>query len=140
MAAEAISSAWKVIPGLKSRDIQATVKFYTDELRFTLGGMHHDSDDEPPTFLSVFVGAKAVVNIYYDKCDPKDFTPGWVLIAMGTGQIDQYYQALVSTGRVEIEEEIRDRPWGYRQFSVKDVDGNKLTFFRFLEGGNPGAQ
>lgn len=138
MAAEAISSAWKVIPGLKTRDILATAKFYTDELRFTLGGLHSDIDDQTPTFLSVFVGAKAVVNIYYDRCEPENFTPGWVLIAMGTHQIDDYYQALVGAERVEIVEDIADKPWGYRQFSIKDVDGNKLTFFRFLEGGNPG--
>jgi hypothetical protein len=40
-------------------------------------------------------------------------------------------------GRVQIEEEIGDRPWVYRQFSVLNPDGNRITFFRFLEGGNP---
>lgn len=100
--------------------------------------LHYDADDDSPTFLSVFVGAKAVVNIYHDKCEPEDFVPGWVLVAMGSTQLDEYYEALVDAGRVDVVEKIEDKPWGYRQFAIKDGDGNKLTFFRFLEGGNPG--
>lgn len=140
MAGKSITSAWKVIPGLKSRDIASTVKFYTEELHFTLGGIHPNFDDGPPTFSSVFVGDKAVVNIYHGICDSDDFVPGWVLIAMGTSQLDEYYEELVKAGqeKVNIVELIGNKPWGYRQFSIKDNDGNKLTFFRFLEGGNPG--
>lgn len=125
---------------LKSRDIEATVKFYTEELYFTLGGIHSDAEGEPATFSSVFVGNKAVVNIYHFLCEASDFVPGWVMVAMGTSQLYEYYRELVMAGqdRVRIVEPVEDKPWGYRQFSIKDNDGNKLTFFRFLEGGNPG--
>lgn len=142
MTNKAIESGWKVIPGLKSRDIQGTVDFYTKQLHFNLGGMHPDAytEEGPPVFSSVYVGAKAAVNIYHALCEPDEFVPGWVWIAMGTSQLDEYYEELVKAGedKVSIVEKIEDKPWGYRQFSIKDNDGNKLTFFRFLEGGNPG--
>ena len=121
----------------------ATSQFYTEELHFTLGGLHHEAEGGPPTMCSVFVGDKAVVNIYHGLSADKDFTPGWVSIAMGKPQLEEYYGALAAAaaaGRVEIMEPIGDRPWGYRQFSIKDGDGNKLTFFCFLEGGNNGTE
>lgn len=140
MAQAAIQSAWKVIPGLHSRDIAATCKFYTEELHFELGGIHSEDGGDVPTFLSVAVGKKSVVNIYHRLCEEKEvFHPSWVMIAMGTGQLDEYYNQLLSAGRVEVSAKIEDKPWGYRQFSIKDGDGNTLTFFRFLEGGNPGT-
>lgn len=39
-----------------------------------------------------------------------------------------------------IVEKLEDKEWGYRQFAVKDDDGNVLTSFKFLEGGNPGTE
>lgn len=139
MAKRGLASAWKVIPALKSRNIEATVNFYIEQLHFDLGGTHADADHGPPTFASVFKGDKAVVNLYHFLCDGDNFVPGWVMIALGTAQIDEYYEALVREGSVNIVEPVEDKPWGYRQFSIKDQDGNKLTFFRFLEGGNPGT-
>lgn len=145
MAQHVIESAWKVIPGLSSRDIKATVKFYIEELHFNLGSVHSgegEDDGRPLTFSSVYVGDKAAVNIYHAVCADEDFAPGWVMIAMGTSQLDDYYDQLVKAGneRVRVVETIEDKPWGYRQFSIKDNDGNKLTFFKFLEGGNPGTE
>lgn len=45
----------------------------------------------------------------------------------------------ISSSKLEITEEIENKDWGYRQFSMEDGDGNVLTFFKFLEGGNPGT-
>lgn len=58
------------------------------------------------------------------------------MIALGETELDDYYQLLKKEGEVEIVEEIADMEWGYRQFAVKDGDGNRLVFFKFLEGGN----
>jgi hypothetical protein len=38
---------------------------------------------------------------------------------------------------VEIVEQMEDKEWGYRQFTVRDLNGNRVTFFRFLGGGDP---
>ncbi|KAK1639323.1 Glyoxalase/Bleomycin resistance protein/Dihydroxybiphenyl dioxygenase [Colletotrichum phormii] len=137
---EEIGSAWKIIPSLSSRNIAATVEFYTSELGFTLGGTKSENDDDSQLyFYSVYAGNKTAANIYFFLCDDNEFHPGGVMIALGTAGLDHFQDLLISRGNVEVVEAIRDTPWGYRQFTIKDNDGNRLTFFKFLEGGNPGT-
>lgn len=88
---------------------------------------------------SVAIGKKSDANIYLFKTTA-GFTPSAAMIAMGTKQLDEYYQLLLDEGKVEISMRIEDQPWGYRQFEIKDCDGNRLQFFKFLEGGNPGTE
>ena len=62
---------------------------------------------------------------------PANFNPS-VHIALGEA-FEEYYALLKSGGKVELIREIADMPWGYKEFTVKDEDGNLLTFFRFLD-------
>ena len=135
-----MQSAWKIIPQFQARDIPATVDFYTKTLGFTLGGVH-GNDEGKPNFCSVFAGHKAAANIYFFKAvEGERFETSSAMIALGTVELDLFYQTLESLGTVDIVEGIEDKEWGYRQFSIKDLDGNRLTFFKFLEGGNPGTE
>lgn len=134
--ATVVRSAWKIIPMFQSCSIEKSVRFYREELGFEIGGLHPDSSN--PTFCSVFAGGKAEANIYLHQCPPEDFHPCSVMIALGTADLDEFYHLVKTKGSVSITEDIDDKPWGYRQFSLEDCDGNKLTFFKFLEGGNPG--
>ena len=138
-AATMVRSAWKIIPQFQSRDIESSVKFYTEALGFELGGVKPEDGSSKPYFASVFAGRKADANIYLHECKPEEFHPSRCMIALGTSELDEFYQLVTSRANVRITEEIEDRDWGYRQFSMEDVDGNSLTFFKFLEGGNPGT-
>ncbi|KAJ5384481.1 hypothetical protein N7517_002392 [Penicillium concentricum] len=137
MSSEILKSAWKVIPMFQSRSIPLTIKFYTEKLGFELASVKPEgSSEEDPseqTFCSLFIGKKADANFYFSKATG-DFTPSQATIALGTSELDEYYNHLRSID-VDIVEDVEDTPWGYRQFSVKDNDGNLLTFFKFLEGG-----
>lgn len=62
------------------------------------------------------------------------------MIALGTEELDEFHRILQERGIVKIVEPIKDEEWGYRQFSIEDNSGNVLTFFKFLEGGNPGTE
>lgn len=62
------------------------------------------------------------------------------MIALGTDELDELYVILKERGIVKIVQPIKDEEWGYRQFSMEDNYGNKLTFFKFLEGGNAGVE
>ncbi len=141
--AAAVQSAWKVIPHFRSRDIQVTVDFYSEQLGFTIGGVHGSDAEGKPTFCSVYAGDKAAANIYLSKPSDAEAEKDWNVssawIALGTKQLDELYEQLKSNGVVQIAEEIGDKDWGYRQFAIRDPDGNRLTFFKFLEGGNPGG-
>ncbi|KAL2880140.1 hypothetical protein SGCOL_004525 [Colletotrichum sp. CLE4] len=137
---EGIGSAWKIIPSLSSRNIAATVEFYTSELGFTLGGTKSVNDDDSQLyFCSLYAGKKATANIYFFLRDDSEFHPGGVMIALGTAGLDHFHDLLIARGNVKVVQAIRDTPWGYRQFTIKDNDGNRLTFFKYLEGGNPGT-
>ncbi|KFY43621.1 hypothetical protein V494_01893 [Pseudogymnoascus sp. VKM F-4513 (FW-928)] len=152
------ASAWKIIPQFPSRSIPATIDFYTSVLGFSLGGAYVH-DDHPlagagePTFASLYAGDKAAANIYFFLAvDGQDrgrtMGEGRVMIALKEGEVDVLYEklkgleeeraktpGLVDGGEWGIEDEIGDRPWGYRDFSIRDRDGNQLSFFCFLENG-----
>ncbi|KAF3491477.1 glyoxalase family protein [Arthroderma uncinatum] len=147
------NSAWKIIPQFCSISIPQTIKFYTESLHFTLGGTHPDDENSIPIFCSVAIGKKADANIYFFKTKlpsstnergsedtERVFHHSSAMIALGTTELDEYYDILTKEGTVKITRPIEDQPWGYRQFTVEDPDGNKLTFFKFLEGGNPGTE
>lgn len=133
------SSAWKIIPQFQSLSITRTLNFYTTELGFQTGGVHPENSSNP-TFCSLFVGPKAEANIYFRLREAGDFHAGSAWIALGTAELDTFYEKVKEEGRVTIVEKLEDKEWGYRQFAVKDDDGNVLTSFKFLEGGNPGTE
>jgi len=135
--AELLRSAWKVIPQFKSRSIPTTVEFYRDELGWNVP---YDNAAEYPDMCSAYIGKHADANIYFFKCQEQDFVASSTMVALGTTQLDEYYKHLLTRGTVDITEPIADQPWGYRQFSIRDIDGNILTFFKFLQGGNPGDE
>ncbi|KAK6544762.1 hypothetical protein TWF694_001445 [Orbilia ellipsospora] len=141
-----LRSARKIIAKFKCLDVRRTALFYVNDLHFKLGGMHTQEDETEPYMASLFIGRHADANIYFFRADnvtdqattnvviPK----GELMISLGTKQLDDYYNLLKEEGRVNIVDPIEDKPWGYRQFEIEDLDGNKIQFFRFLEGGTPG--
>lgn len=154
------ASAWKIIPQFPSRSIPATIAFYTSVLGFTLGGTYVHADHPlaaagEPTFASLAVGEKAAANIYFFLTPPKGqdlgngLGKGRVMIALKVGEVDALYERLRGLEKERAKEggeggvggedgewgivvEIGDRPWGYRDFAVRDGDGNVLSFFCFL--------
>ena len=136
------SSAWKIIPQFPSASIEKTVDFYSNNLYFEVGGVTTNAESGEAVFCSVFLGAKAEANIYFTKNSGGAGQAqglGSAMIALGTAQLDHYYDLLQDEGKVTILEPVEDKAWGFRQFTVEDPDCNKLVFFRFLEGGNPGG-
>ncbi|KAF5860193.1 hypothetical protein ETB97_001836 [Aspergillus alliaceus] len=140
MASEIAKSAWKVIPMFHSTSVSLTVRFYTEILGFELGGVKPEDGTSELFFCSVFIGKKAEANFYFLKVSAEEFKPSEAMIALGTRELDEYYQYLKGHKEVQIVQDIEDMEWGFRQFTIKDSDGNRLTFFKFLEGGNPGEE
>lgn len=140
MSSHVVNSAWKVIPMFESRSIPHTVEFYTKKLGFELASVNPEHGESEPYFCSVFIGKKAEANFYFSKVRTESFRPSQAMVALGTSQLDEFYVYLKDIPGVEFDEDIEDKPWGFRQFTIKDNDGNLLTFFKFLEGGNPGEE
>ena len=138
-AEKILDSAWEVISHFTCTSVRRTVRFYTEDLHFNLGGVDPENATEP-NMCSVFIGIGAMKgNIYLFKVNEVEhLRPATAMIALVTEAVDQYHDLLKQEGRVTIIEPIADQPWGYRQFAIQDLDGNKIQFFRFLKGGNPG--
>ncbi|KPI38936.1 uncharacterized protein AB675_4563 [Cyphellophora attinorum] len=142
-----LDTAWGVIPHFHARSIPTSITYYTSVLHFNLGStdisFKYDPASEPePNMCSIYLGPGIRgANIYIFKRPVEEVLhPSTIMIALGTEAVDAYYELLVREGKAEIIKEIEDKRWGYRQFAVQDPDGNRIQFFRFLDGGNPGVE
>ena len=117
-----------ISPALAVRNMKRTIEFYQNSLGFRMGMAFPDADNPEYADLSkdgmglMFIAAGNVgigneeklgigVNIYMQI----------------DGDIDEYYNELKSKD-VKIAVDIKDEPYGIRDFTVEDIDGYKLTF------------
>ncbi|HLY61860.1 MAG TPA: VOC family protein [Terriglobia bacterium] len=103
--------------GLAVNDIAAAIDFYTEKLGFTLGFTW----GEPPTFAGVNFGK---VQMFLRKGTPD---PKGCLVYFFVGDADELYEFHRGNG-VEIAEPIEDRPYGIRDYTLRDLHGYSLTF------------
>ena len=117
-------------PTLAVRDMKETIEFYKDTLGFKMGMAFPDPNNPEYADLSkdgmvlMFIPAQNVgissdeklgtgVNFYFEI----------------DGDIDQYYTELKGKG-VQVSVEIKDEPFGIRDFTINDPNGYQLTFNR----------
>ncbi len=119
-----------ISPMLAVRDMKQTIQFYRDSLGFKMGIAFPDADNPEYADLSkdgmvimlilarsVGIGAKEKLGI------------GVNLYMQIDGDIDEYHGWLKSKG-VKVVVDIKDEPFGIRDFTVEDINGYKLTFNR----------
>jgi uncharacterized glyoxalase superfamily protein PhnB len=117
-----------ISPMLAVRNMKQTIQFYRDSLGFQMGMAFPDADNPEYADLSkdgmviMLVPAK---NIGID--DKEKLGIGVNLYMQIDGDIDEYYKELNKKG-VEIVVDIKDEPFGIRDFTVEDINGYKLTF------------
>jgi uncharacterized glyoxalase superfamily protein PhnB len=117
-----------VSPTLAVRDMKQTIQFYRDSLGFEMGMAFPNAENPEYADLSkdgmvimlvpeqnAGIGAEATLGI------------GVNLYMQIDGDIDEYYNQLKKKG-VKVTVEIKDEPFGIRDFTVEDVNGYKLTF------------
>jgi uncharacterized glyoxalase superfamily protein PhnB len=117
-----------VSPTLAVRNMKETIQFYRGSLGFKMGMVFPDADNPEYADLSrdgmvimlipaknVGVGSKQKLGV------------GVNLYMQIDGDIDEYYGQLKSKG-VKVVVDIKDEPFGIRDFTVEDINGYKLTF------------
>jgi uncharacterized glyoxalase superfamily protein PhnB len=117
-----------ISPTLAVRDMKQTIEFYKNSLGFKVGMAFPDADNPEYADLSkdgmvvmfiptgnVGIGAKEKLGV------------GVNLYMQINGDIDEYYSELKNKG-VKIIVDIKDQPYGIRDFTVEDINGYKLTF------------
>ena len=113
---EKTSSIGPPVPELPVADVERAQQHYRDALGFEIGWLY------PGKEIGSVLRNKAT--IFFRKRKPP-FEPAvhWVFAE----DIDATYQELTATG-ANIVEPLEVKPWGLRQFTVKDLDGNVFYF------------
>jgi uncharacterized glyoxalase superfamily protein PhnB len=117
-----------ISPTLAVRNMKQTIQFYGDSLGFKIGMAFPDADNPEYVDLSkdgmviMFIPAKNVGIGAKEKLGI-----GVNLYMQIDGDIDEYYSELKNKG-VKVVVDIKDEPYGVRDFTVEDINGYKLTF------------
>ena len=116
-AKEKMSSIGRPVPELPVADVERAQLHYRDALGFAIGWLYPGKE----------IGAVSRADmgpIFFRKRKPP-FEPAvhWVFAE----DIDASYQELKSLG-ANIVDPLEKKPWGLRQFTVKDLDGNLFYF------------
>jgi catechol 2,3-dioxygenase-like lactoylglutathione lyase family enzyme len=109
-----------VIPNLPARDVPAAQEWYRDTLGLEIKWIWEDN------FGSV--GSGYVELFLYETDDPKP-----VVCSVFVDDVDAVYERSRERGG-EIVSELEQKPWGLREFSLRDLDGNVLRI------GSPGGE
>jgi len=115
-ATEKMTLMGKTTPELPVADVERAQQHYRDVLGFEIGWLYEGKE-----IGSVSNGQTA---IFFRKRTPP-FEPAihWVFCE----DVDASYQELQALG-ANIVEPLETKPWGIRQFTVADLDGNIFYF------------
>jgi len=129
-------SGWAVIPTIRVRDMGETLEFYQKKLGFELtrGG-----PAEPNSSISRG-DARMMIEIPTDFYSPEynaaivsrldSLSP--MALYMEAVDLEEFYSRLGDAG-VKIVDPLADRPWGQAEFTIEDLQGNWLTFWKATE-------
>lgn len=116
-------------PELEVDDLLAAADFYTKKLGFTMGFIWGD----PPTFAGVNLGGTRIF-LSQGTSNPKGCSIFFVV-----GNADELYRFHSSNG-VEIAEPLGDRPYGFRDYAIRDLYGHRLIFGHNIYNAGPPLQ
>lgn len=103
-------------PELPVEDVKRAQEHYRDALGFEIGWLYPDGE----------VGAVSrndVALFFRRKARPFEPAVNWIFAP----EIEATYEELRSLG-ARITEPLETKPWGLRQFTVEDIDGNRFYF------------
>jgi uncharacterized glyoxalase superfamily protein PhnB len=104
------------VPELPVADVEKAQQYYRNVLGFEIGWLEPTKD----------IGAVSRGNVaifFRRRQGPFEPAVHWVF----ADDIDATYEELRSSG-AKIVEPLEKKPWGLRQFTVEDLDGNRFYF------------
>ena len=133
----------RTIPALPCRDVPAAVAFYTGRLGFET--LHHDGG------LAVLLRDDAVLHLWQSgdeswrtrgdvlerpvSTGAESFLAGTASCRIEVEGIDELYEELRAADVLHplSREGVDDTDFGTREFGTLDLDGNLVTFYRWVE-------
>jgi len=113
-------------PSLSVTDITAAVEFYTTKLGFTFGFTWGD----PPRMAGVQLDH---VQIFLEQGTP---SPKGCAVYFVVGGVDELYEFHRANG-VDVAQPPEDRPYGLRDYTIRDLYGYHLSFGQNLFNAGP---
>ena len=104
------------VPELPVVDVERAQRHYRDTLGFEIGWL-----DPSKEIGAVSRGSVAI--FFRKRVPPFEPTVHWVF----ADDLDASYEELTSLG-ARIVEPLERKPWGLRQFTIEDLDGNRFHF------------
>ena len=115
-------------PLLAVRNMKKTIKYYKNTLGFEMGMAFPTADN--PEYADLSKDGMVLMIIPAENhginLDEKFGIGVYLYMEIG-GDIDEYYEELKRKS-VKVVEDIKDEPFGVRDFTIEDIDGYKLTF------------
>ncbi len=115
-AKQSLTLIGQPVPELPVEDVERSQQHYRDALGFEIAWLHPGKE----------IGAvsRGRVAIFFRKrTQPFEPAVHWVFAE----DIDATYQELQALG-ANIVQPLEEMPWGLRQFTVEDLDGNRFYF------------
>lgn len=117
-----------ISPLIAVRDMKQTIDFYQTKLGFKVGMMFPDASKPEYADLSKDGMVLMIIPAENMGISPKEkLGTGVNLYLQIDGDIDEYYRELKQK-KVKIVTEVKDEPWGSRDFTVADSNGYLLIF------------
>ena len=115
-----------------ARDYDATVRFYRDVLEFPVV----TSWDHAPRG-TVFSAGSGTVEVFAPGEHHADAFPSGFRLLVRHADPDTWCARLEDKG-VDISVALVDRPWGYREFAVRDPNGIEFFFYTVTDPAKAG--
>ena len=104
------------VPELPVADVEKAQRYYRDVLGFEIGWLYPGKE--------IGSASRGTVAIFFRRRqEPFEPAVHWVFAE----DIDATYEEFRSLGS-KIVEPLEKKPWGLRQFTVEDLDGNRFYF------------
>jgi catechol 2,3-dioxygenase-like lactoylglutathione lyase family enzyme len=118
----------RVVPVLRTADYPASRRFYVDALGFEVDW---EWRHEPgfPVFAQI---SRAGLSLYLSEHRDGEHT-GRTTSFLYVSDVDAWHRDVLEAG-LEVASEPRNQPWGNREMSVLDPDGNTLVIATVLVG------
>jgi uncharacterized glyoxalase superfamily protein PhnB len=117
-----------ISPTLAVRNMKQAIQFYRDSLGFKMGMVFPDADN--PEYVDLSKDGMVVMLIPAKNIgigSKEKLGIGVNLYMQIDGDIDEYCDEVKNKG-AKVVVDIKDEPFGIRDFTVEDIDGYKLTF------------
>ncbi len=127
-------SGMKLEPMIYTTNIKKSIKFYQGVLELEIDEFYPNK--EKPTWVSIRIGkthlgiGKTFSEINH-KLHPRGVDGSGVQFYINVTNVDKMYEKY--RNKVDIIDDIEDKPWGDREFTFADPDGYLISFYSKLK-------